>query len=485
MQKIIESSIFLRLLTSFFRYIGVKWHESRIVSWFLSPGRGHALTKSSIFSKLIAYLHQALSFVFEKLRLNKLFENSIFRQSFIWCLLPAILAPFLPTMVLISFVIVGIFSLIVRFGMNRGLRLHESPVNKYILLFCAVYMVATFSSATVSDSLLTGLITILFSLFAIVFDNAVTTKRQTDLAVRLLVTVGAAVALFGVYQYIFYDPATAGAWVDSDMFSGITNRVYSTLDNPNVLAEYLLLITPFAAACVFTGKTWWQKAFFFCCLLVMVVCMVVTFSRGGYIGLILAAAIFIVMLDARFILLGLIGIVALYFVLPDTVIERFTSIGNMSDSSTSYRVYIWMGTIAMLKDYWLSGIGPGSAAFNLIYPAYSYNTISAPHAHNLYLQLMSDSGIIGLLIFALLLFSFYRMTLSAFSRTRSRMPHDKSSRIYLIAVVSSVSGYLLQGFTDYSFYNNKVMFLFWVIIALGAVLSRRPEMEEGKIWLRS
>lgn len=79
-----------------------------------------------------------------------------------------------------------------------------------------------------------------------------------------------------------------------------------------------------------------------------------------------------------------VALVALYFVLPDTVISRFTSIGNLEDTSTSYRVSIWMGTIAMLKDYWLCGIGPGTGAFNLVYPAYSYNAANAQHAHNLF-----------------------------------------------------------------------------------------------------
>lgn len=480
MQSIFESSIFLQWLTAFFRWVGVKWHQSRIVSWFLSSGRGSALTRGSVFSKFFAALHRGLSNGFEKLRLNRLFEGSIFKQTFFWCLLPAVLAPVLPTMIVLCLVIVGVFSLFIRFGTNRDLRLFYSPVDKYILLFCTVFLVSTFTSVTVSGSLFTGLITVLFAFFAIVFSNSVTNRRQTDLVIQLIVTAGAVVALYGIYQYLFYDPGKAGSWVDSDMFSNITNRVYSTLGNPNVLSEYLLLVIPFGAACVFTGKTWWQKAFFICCLLVMTVCLVVTFSRGGYLGLILVAAIFIIMLDARFILIGVVAAIALYFVLPQTIVERFTSIGNMSDSSTMYRVYIWWGTIAMLKDYWFSGIGPGTNAFNLIYPAYGYNTIAAPHAHNLFLQLMCDSGIVGLVMFLFVLFSYYRMTFGAFSRTK-----DKTTRIYLIAAIASISSFLLQGMTDYSFYNYCVMLMFWVIIALGAILARRPEMEEGSLWLKS
>lgn len=480
MQKILQASLFIRWLTELFGWLGSKWRQSRIVTWFLSPGRGQAINEHSVFSKAGRFLHRMLSLIFEKLRLNRLFQGSIFKQTYFWCLLPAVLAPLIPTMALLCLVIVGVFSLLVRFGCDKDLRLQASHVNKYIVLFALVYLLSIFTSVSPSGSLFTGLLTVMFTLFALVFDNAVTTKRQADLAIKLFVLVGTAVSLYGIYQFLFYDVGSAGTWIDSDMFSDITNRVYSTLDNPNVLGEYLLLITPFSFACVLTAKTWPRKLVFLFFTAAMLLCMLFTSSRGGWLGILFAAAIFAVMLDARLILVGIIGIIALYFVLPDWAIQRFASIGNLSDSSTSYRWYIWMGTIAMLKDYWLPGIGPGNAAFNTVYPAYSYNTIAAPHAHNLFLQLICDAGIAGFLLFIMILFSYYRMTLSSFSRTR-----DKASRVYLIAAVSSVSGFLLQGITDYSFYNNRVTLFFWVVIALGSILSRRSKMEDGTLWLKS
>lgn len=51
--------------------------------------------------------------------------------------------------------------------------------------------------------------------------------------------------------------------------------------------------------------------------------------------------IFLVLLNPRVLVLAPVvlpvALVALYFVLPDTVISRFTSIGNLEDTSTSYR----------------------------------------------------------------------------------------------------------------------------------------------------
>ena len=130
----------------------------------------------------------------------------------------------------------------------------------------------------------------------------------------------------------------------------------------------------------------------------------------------------------------------------------------------------------MLKDYWLCGIGPGDAAFNLVYPRYSYSGITAPHSHNLFLQIMCDAGVIALVIFVLLLFHFFRDVCSAFCRER-----DAFSRFHQTAVAAGMAGFLVQAMTDYSFYNYRVMFLFWVFIALGGLLARRGQLpEEGR-----
>ena len=164
-----------------------------------------------------------------------------------------------------------------------------------------------------------------------------------------------------------------------------------------------------------------------------------------------------------------------YFVLPQSVIDRFTSIGNLADASTSYRVYIWIGTLAMLKDYWLCGIGPGTEAFNMVYPAYSYNGIIAPHSHNLFLQIVCDAGVAALGVFILLLFVFFRMMCAALHREK-----DWTSRLLQIAVTAGVFGFMVQAMTDYSFYNYLVLFVFWTYLALGALCARRSSLPEGR-----
>lgn len=126
----------------------------------------------------------------------------------------------------------------------------------------------------------------------------------------------------GFYQFL-NQSKFGGVWVDTDMFESIQFRVYSTLDNPNVLGEYFLLVIPTAVACFFVTKNNLMRIFCFFATAVMMVCLILTYSRGCYIGIIVAAGVFLVLLDRRFILLGVVALLLMPFVLPDTIVNRF------------------------------------------------------------------------------------------------------------------------------------------------------------------
>jgi drug/metabolite transporter (DMT)-like permease len=287
----------------------------------------------------------------------------------------------------------------------------------------------------------------------------------------LLLAAGVGVSLYGFYQACFPE-RYSDVWTDTDLFSAITFRVYSTLANPNVLGEYLLLMIPIACSMLFSADS--RKERILCLLAagIMGVCLILTYSRGCYLGLLFAAAVFLVLLDRRFLFLGILAVALCPLYLPDSVINRFASIGNMADSSTSYRVRIWLGSLAMLKDFGFSGVGFGSEAFNTIYPSYAMHSVSAQHAHNLYLQILCDSGIVGLLVFLGLLVSFCRMMLTAI-----RHEQNARARILQIGGISAVGGFLVQSLTDYTFYNYRVMLLFFGMLGLCVLFTRMGSQE--------
>lgn len=464
--NILRASYVYRALAAVWAWFGLQWRSSRVISAFLRPGMGEAMSRSSIFYRVFEKLHALLCAVFEKMHLTKLLEGSIFKNSFLWSFLAVFFAPILPTAAAIALAVVSFGSLVLQFACDRNKKLAYAPVNKYIILFALVYLVSIVMSVRPAASFGAGLVMGLFILFAIVLQNAVNTEKQFNAVIYGMIIAGVIVCAYGFYQYVFNIVGTT-AWWDEDKFTSISMRVYSTLGNPNVLAEYLLLIIPFSAAAFFTQKSHAGRWLVLFAGGAMVLCMVLTMSRGGWLGLLVAAALFLVLLDRRFIILGMVGLIALYFVLPDSIISRFASIGDMSDTSTSYRVSIWMGALLMLKDYWYCGIGPGAAAFNGVYPIYSYNAASAQHAHNLYLQITCDTGVSGIVVFVMFMFSYFRMLASAISRTR-----EKAARMYQIAAMSSAAGFFVQALTDHAFYNYRVVLMFWTVVAIGAIASR-------------
>ena len=58
------------------------------------------------------------------------------------------------------------------------------------------------------------------------------------------------------------------------------------------------------------------------------------------------------------------------------------------------------------------------------------------------------------------------------------MKTKKENKMLLIAAISAVTGFLVQSMSDYTFYNYRVMLLFWVCIAFGMILTKMTRLKE-------
>lgn len=438
------------------------WFHSLLGRWLTDqdPARSHFTPAAQIAPRIRRLLTGSLGWIpLPGFSLAALFAAAVL-----------ILAPVIPTMAVLALVCgCGLFTA-AQLASDRSAALTASPLNVHIALYALVVFWSTATSVNLSGSLLPGLLTVAFVLF---FYGVTSSglERHLDKVLWLLLAAGVGVSLYGFYQACFPE-RYSDVWTDADLFSSIAFRVYSTLANPNVLGEYLLLVIPIACAMMFAGDTWPRRI---ACLLaagIMGVCLILTYSRGCYLGLLGAAAVFLVLLDRRFLFLGILAVALCPLYLPESVISRFTSIGNMADSSTSYRVRIWMGSLSMLRHFGFSGVGFGSEAFNTIYPNYAVHGTYAQHAHNLFLQILCDSGIVGLLVFLGLMVSCYRMMFTAIRREA-----DRTARMLQIGGISAVTGFLIQSMTDYTFYNYRVMLLFFGMLGLCVLFTRMGKRE--------
>ena len=211
----------------------------------------------------------------------------------------------------------------------------------------------------------------------------------------------------------------------------------------------------------------------------MGLCLIYTWSRGAWLGLIGACFVFIVLYSHKIIPVlfpaGLLGIAVFRGKLVASgiftkLINRFASIITMSDSSSVYRLGIWRGAFGIIRKYWLTGIGVGAEAFGSVYILYAESGIeSAFHSHNLFLQILIETGITGLVAFLAVLLLCLKSGLEV---ARNNLSSPTAEKAAAVAGISALFAALLQAMTDYIWFNYRIFFIFWTVIAIISASSK-------------
>jgi O-antigen ligase len=100
---------------------------------------------------------------------------------------------------------------------------------------------------------------------------------------------------------------------------------------------------------------------------------------------------------------------------------------------------------------------------------------TAEHSHNLFLQIIISMGVCGIVVFAILLLFFFQKS-SEYLKT----PANDFSFTLTSAGVSSVISFLIMGMFDYVWYNYRMFFLFWIVVALSIATVRVGKSEIRK-----
>ena len=100
---------------------------------------------------------------------------------------------------------------------------------------------------------------------------------------------------------------------------------------------------------------------------------------------------------------------------------------------------------------------------------------TAEHSHSLFLQIMISMGIAGMIVFAAIILFFFQKN---FEYLRS--PSDRSSYVLTTVGISTVMSFLVMGVFDYIWYNYRIFFLFWIVIAISVATVRVGKAEIRK-----
>lgn len=369
-----------------------------------------------------------------------------------------------------------------------------SPVHIAVAVYWGIMVLAT-ALSPVRGAALTGLIKLSLNilLFLLIARVARQPKARGLLILAYLLTT-LPVAVYGLRQYFFGATALA-TWVDANSAVADATRVYSFLGNPNLLAGYLIPGVMLSAAAVFAWPRWVPKGLALLAALVNTLCLILTLSRGGWIGFLIAGFVLMTLLVQYWslwfspfwkrwalpvLLGGAAAVVVLGVVSVDSLRARVLSIFvGRADSSNNFRMNVWAAVIDMIRARPVLGIGPGNDAFNAVYPLFQRPRYTALSAYSVFLEVLVEGGLVGMLAFLWLLLLLFNQGWVQLQRLRDT---QDTQGYWLMGAIASIVGILGQGIADTVMYRPQISTLWWMAIAI--VASYYPALNKRSFKLR-
>lgn len=229
---------------------------------------------------------------------------------------------------------------------------------------------------------------------------------------------------------------------------GRVTRMKSSLGAPNTLAAFYLFSIPMAAACFGALKRW--RIALVLIILLFGSGFILTFSRAAFLALLAAGFIALVMNQKWKWLLGLIGVLAAALILVQPFYQNFIGSLSLKDISVSERLRYWSYTWDMIQAHPFLGNGL-NLYLKKLHQFVPAGEIYRGYAHNSYLQIWAEIGLIGLLSFLLPL-----------TRLAGFFSSKQGSKTLLTTCLSvGCMAFALQAFFDNHFFSMQPAFLFW------------------------
>lgn len=245
--------------------------------------------------------------------------------------------------------------------------------------------------------------------------------------------------------------------------------------NPNVFGIYMTSLTPLVfglALLYFKGK---KRLFMFFPAILGATGIYLTLSRGA--GLAIYSALLFLCLAGKKKLFaaGLIAILLIYpFVMPKNIKQwaKEVNYNPMVLLCSEERISIQNNTINMIKHHPFIGVGVNTFSRN--YGKYKTaeaekyaHTPDTIYAHNIYLQMAGETGLLGLGAFLLFLFQVFRRAFKTLPRL-----NDNYLRTIALSLIACMIAFLINGLTETSLYYSRVAMIFWYLIGLSLALGK-------------
>ncbi len=346
---------------------------------------------------------------------------------------------------------------------NKLYTLKSTPVDLFLLLFAVSVLISTAGSVYLHASLVSMLRIISYIGIFYLIINSLQSEDYQWLG-NIIFACCSFIALVGIVQY----------------YSAVT--IKATFPNQNMLAGFLMVGISIGISRALTMEYKTAKKIEIMlnivALMLMIVCLFFTRSRAGVLSLLITSAFLVMMKykkNGMYVVLS-IGIISLILI-PESYMLHILKIGR--DPYAYKRISIWTSTFKAFLDRPLWGWGPDTFmvfAYRYNFPVSQviarYGKISN-FAHNEFLQLASETGIISLGIFVMIIIKIIKRSVSVVSQYFSgNIMNNGKGKWLILASCAALLGILLQSLVDFNLHLPTIMLV--SILFVGFLMGQRP-----------
>jgi len=308
--------------------------------------------------------------------------------------------------------------------------------------------------------------------------------RRLKMATNTAVFLAAAIAFFAIVQSVSSPDKIF--WIRQ---APTSSQPFGPWINPNQFAGYIELLCPLALALFLFYKPRVQgdeslrekfvsfftvpgihfHLFLGFGVVLMVLAIFVSLCRGGILSIIVAGVVFLFLVKWKFpgrgkttfFFIAVCILLAISWFGWDIILSEFNQGFDKAGNITDGRLTLWSDVFQIIKDFPISGAGFGS--FLYIYPRYKTIDGNAifDHAHNDYLEILTDGGVIGITLVAwfvlAVLFHGWKMV---------RVRRDRYAVLVGIGCISGIIALLSHSITDFNMHNGAVAYYFFFLCGL-------------------
>jgi len=271
-------------------------------------------------------------------------------------------------------------------------------------------------------------------------------------------------SLDGIYQLIFgVDLFRHNPY---DVAIGLA-RLKGAFPHTNIYAGYLALFLPLCLGLFLYASRGKSKVYFGIVSAAAIFSLIFTFCRSAVLGFWLAILIIgLVRKDKLVIGLFIAAVLIAPFLAPKSITswsKKSRSIGEFLLNKERFVLY--ETSFNMIKQHPVLGVGVNTYCLN--YQKYKLHDTSEEtantnwYAHNSYLQMASEIGIIGLLVFLYLLAKLFKHW-----KIFYRKAEDNFEKIASLGIIMGLFAFLIHGLTETNLYYPKIATLFWFQLGL-------------------